>query len=132
VTTDHDAIVAEVRAWFDGYLQTFARLARGESSDLNTVADLCSTPTTFVTDDSSVTAADREALVRVLGGQVEQLRRMGHARIDIHRLDVRALNARAALIEGTVSRYDRDGREYARLGGAYLEGRPRKGPVAGW
>jgi hypothetical protein len=42
--------------------------------------------------------------------------------------EVRALKARAALIEGTFSRHDGQGREYARVGAAYLEVRSD----AGW
>jgi hypothetical protein len=118
--TDPGAVVAEVRAWYDGYFRAFARQARGESTDLEALADVYATPTSFVTDDRCLTVADRAGLRRVLGDQVDQLRRAGHARTDTHRLEVRALNARAALIEGTFSRHDGRGREYARLGIAYL------------
>ena len=126
--SDPGAVEAEVRAWYDGYFQAFARLARGESSDLDALADLCAIPTTLVTDDRCLTIVDRAGLLRVLGAQIEQLRGAGYARSDTHRLEVRALNARAALIEGTFSRHDGQGREYARVGAAYLVSRTD----AGW
>ena len=118
--TDAGALAAEVRAWYDGYFRTFARLARGESADLDALADLFATPATLVTDDRCLTIADRATLLRSIGDQVEQLRRAGYARSDVHRLEARALNARAALIEGTFSRHDAQGTEFARLGAAYL------------
>jgi hypothetical protein len=125
---DPGALVAEVRAWYDGYFRIFARLGRGESSDLEALADLFATPTILVTDERCLTVADRAGLLRVLGDQVEQLRRAGYSRSDTHRLEVRALNERAALVEGTFSRHDEQGREYARLGAAYLVTRTD----AGW
>lgn len=95
-------------------------MARGETSDLGPVADLCATPTILVTDDRCVGLADRADLLRFWGELVEEQRRMEWARTDIHHLEIRALNARSALIEGTFSRHDGQGREYARLGSAYL------------
>ncbi|MGH2352454.1 MAG: DUF6841 family protein [Chloroflexota bacterium] len=126
--TDPGTLVAEGRAWYDGYFQVFTRLGRGERSDLDALADLFATPTTLVTDDRCLTIAARAVLLRVLGDQVAQLRRAGYARRDTHRLEGRARNARAALIEGTCSRHDGQGREDARLGAAYLVIRTE----AGW
>jgi NTF2-like protein (DUF6841) len=120
---DPDAVSAEVRAWYDGYVATFAGLARGESADLEPLVDFCAIPLTVIMDNRYLAIADRSAARSLLGNQVEQLRRAKYARTVIHRLEVRALNERAALIEGAFSRHDDQGNEFARLGAAYLAAR---------
>ena len=117
---DPDTVPAEVRAWYEDYFATFAGLARGESSDLEPLVDYFAIPLTVIMDSRYLAIADRSAARGLLGDQVEQLRRARYARTAIHRLEVRALNDRAALIEGSFSRHDDQGDEFARLGAAYL------------
>jgi hypothetical protein len=123
-----DAIPTEVREWYDRYVVTFTRLARGDSSDLEAMLEFYAVPLTVISDSGYQTFADRASLLSFWGEHIEQARRAHYAGSTIHHLDVRALNTRAALVEGAFSRHDSQGHEYARFGATYLAGKT----IHGW
>ena len=122
------AIAADVRAWYADYLDTFTRLASGERSDLEAILAFFGVPLVIVTDGGYVALPADEAVLSTVETLIDQLRRAGYASSTVHRLDVRALNARAALVDGVFSRHDRAGNELERFGTAYLVARTD----AGW
>ena len=123
----HDAIAAEVREWYDGYLDTFTRLATGERTDLESVLGFFGVPLVIVAADRYLALPTREATLSAAQTLIDQLRRANYAGSTVHRLDIRPLNARAAFVEGVFSRHDREGNELERLGTAYLVARTDEG-----
>jgi hypothetical protein len=115
-----DTISADVRAWYDGYANTFTSLARGESSDLEAWLEFFAIPSTVILDNRYLAFTDGSTLRSFWGALIDQLRRANYPRSDIHRLDVRPLNPRAALIEGMFTRHDGTGKEFARFDAVYL------------
>jgi hypothetical protein len=97
-----------------------------DQSCANTV-EFFAIPCTLITDTRYLALADRSTLRSVLGDLIDRLRRANYARSDIHRLEIRPLNTRAALIEGVFSRHDGTGKEFERFGTAYLAGKPDSG-----
>jgi hypothetical protein len=122
-----DAIASEVREWFGDYLDTFIGLAAGERTDLESVLDFYGVPLLMVADDRYLALPDRDAVLATAKALTHQLSQANYASSTIHRLDVRPLNARAALIEAVVSRHDREGNEFERLGVTYLAAKTDQG-----
>jgi hypothetical protein len=119
-----DVVSAEVRALYDTYLALVVPLFAGESTDLRPLAALFAAPTTIAMPDAVLVMSDQDAVARFFAGQIDHLRRARYASTTTHRLDVRPLNSRAALIEGLFSRYTREGQESARFGTVYLVTKP--------
>ena len=115
-----DAVASDVRAWFEEYLATFRQLGGGERADLESILGFYGVPLEVVTDGRHVALADRAAVLGMTKNLIDQLIGAGYAGGPVHRLDVRPLNARAALVEGTFSRVDRSGAEFERVGAAYF------------
>jgi hypothetical protein len=122
-----DVIAADVRGWYGDYLTAFTRLARGENSDLESLLQYYAVPSTIISDNHYLAFADRSALLGYWGTLIGQLRQTKYARSDVQRLDVRSLNPRAALIEGTFSRHDSAGNEIERFGTVYLAAKTDQG-----
>jgi hypothetical protein len=122
-----DAIAAEVRDWYGGYLDTFTGLAAGERTDLESVLGFFGVPLVIVTDDRYLNLSTREEVLATAEALIDQLLRANYAGSTVHRLDMRPLNARAALVEGEFSRHDRRGDEFERFGTAYLVARTDEG-----
>lgn len=115
-----EAVETDVRQWYRSYLDTFKGLAAGERTDLESVLAFFGVPLVVVAEDRHLALPDRDAVLGAAKGQIDQLRRANYASSTVLRLDVRPLNARAALVEGVFSRYDRAGKELERLGTTYL------------
>jgi hypothetical protein len=60
-------------------------------------------------------------------GLIAQLRQADYAASETHRLEVRPLQARAALLEGDFARRNRAGAVFERFGTVYLVVRPEVG-----
>jgi hypothetical protein len=115
-----DAVASEVGEWFGGYFDAFRSLAAGERTDLASILGFYGVPLVVVSDARYVALPDRGAVMGFATTTIAQLLQAGYAGGAIHHLDIRPLNARAALIEGTFSRLDRRGAELERVGTAYL------------
>ena len=113
-------VEGDVRDWFAGYLHAFTSLARGERADPEALLDFYGVPLVMLSEERCSTLMDRSAVIGAVQSLVDGLRRMDYAGSIVHRLDVRPLNTRAALVDGMFSRYDRKGGELERLGATYL------------
>ncbi len=115
-----DVVASEVRAWFEEYLDAFRGLGCGERTDLESILGFYGVPLEIVADDHYVALPGRAAVLGATKNLIDRLVRAGYAGGAVHRLDVRPLNARAALVEGAFSRVDRAGEEFERVGAVYL------------
>ena len=98
-----DAVAAEVREWYGGYVDTFTSLAAGQRTDLEAVLGFYGVPLVIVADGRHLALPDRGAVLGTAQSLIDQLITLNYASSTIHRLDVRALNARAGFIEGVFS-----------------------------
>jgi hypothetical protein len=62
-----------------------------------------------------------------MGAQIEHLRKVSYAGSTIHSLEIRPLSIRAAVIEGVLTRLDREGWELVRLRAIYLAAKTDEG-----
>lgn len=115
-----DAIVTDVRAWYSGYLDSFTRLAAGERTDVEALLEYFGVPLVIVTEGRYLVLPTPDAVLSAARSLIDQLLQANYAGSTVHRLDIRPLNARATLVEGLFSRYDREGDELERLGTVYL------------
>ncbi len=115
-----EVVASDVRAWFEAYLDTFRGLGCGERTDLKSILGFYGVPLAIVTDGRYVALPDRAAVLGTTKHVIDQLIRAGYAGGAVHKLDVRPLNARAALVEGAFSRIDRSGVEFERVDATYL------------
>ena len=122
-----DAIAADVRAWYDRYLDAFTGLAAGERDDLDALLEYFGVPLVILTEDRYLALPTRGAVLGTAQALIDRLRRAHYASSTVHRLDVRPLNARVAFIDGAFSRHDRTGDELERFGTAYLAARTDEG-----
>ena len=122
-----DAVAAEVREWYGGYLDTFKGLAACERTDLDAILSFYGVPLVIVADTRYLALPDRDAVLATANALIDHLRQANYTSTTIHRLDVRPLNARAALIEVVAARHDREGDEFERLGAAYLAAKTDEG-----
>ena len=122
-----DAIAADVRAWYDRYLDTFTTLAAGERADVAALLPFFGVPLVIITEHRCQALPTREAVLSTAQTLVDQLRTATYASSTVHRLDIRPLNARAALVDGVFSRSDRAGNEFERFGAVYLVTRTDEG-----
>jgi hypothetical protein len=110
------ATAADVRDWFGGDLGTFTSLVAGERSDLESILAFFGVPLVIVTDDRYLPLSTGDAVLGTANTLIDQLLQANYAGSTVHRLDMRSLNARAALVDGELSRHDRRGDELARFG----------------
>ena len=122
-----DAIAADVRAWYDRYLDAFTGLAAGERNDFGALLAFFGVPLVILTEDRYVALPTREAVLATAHSLIDQLRQANYAGSTVHNLDVRPLNARAAVIDGVFSRHDREGNELEHFGTTYLVARTDTG-----
>jgi hypothetical protein len=115
-----DSIAADVRAWYDRYVATFTGLAAGERTDLDALLDYFGVPLVIITEDRYLTLPTQDAVLSSARALIDPLRQANYGGSTVHHLDIRPLNARAALIAGEFSRHDRTGAELERVGAAYL------------
>src|SRR5438067_1290682 len=115
-----DAVASEVRDWYGKYVAVFTSLATGQRSDLDTLTEFFALPSTSSDDKVYVVAPDRATMKATMGVQIEHLRQVNYAGSTIHSLDIRPLSTRAAVIEGVLTRLDREGQVLARLRAIYL------------
>jgi hypothetical protein len=116
-----------VRAWFERLNDTFGALVRGEQDDMEALLDFYDVPLTMTTDDEHRVLRDRASIVAYLSGVAAALRQANYERTVAHRLDVRVLNARSAIIDVDVSRLNKAGGELARFGAIELVSRTEEG-----
>ena len=115
-----DAFAADIRAWYDRYLDTFTGLAAGERDDLDALLEFFGVPLVIVTEDRYVALPTREAFLSTAQTLINRLRQVNYDGSTVHRLDIRPLNARAAVIDSGFSRHDWAGNELERFGTVYL------------
>jgi hypothetical protein len=115
-----DSITADVRAWYDRYVATFTALAAGERTDLYALLDYFGVPLVIITEDRYLALPSHEAVLSTARALIDPLRQANYAGSTVHRLAIRPINARAALIDGKFSRHDRAGAELERVGATYL------------
>ena len=115
-----DAVAAEVRVWYGGYLDTFTSLAAGERTDLESVMGFYGVPLVIVTESRYLALPTGDDVLRTAKSLIDGLLQGNYAGSTVHRLDIRPLNARAAFVEGLFSRHDGAGNERERFGTAYL------------
>ena len=118
--TIRQGVEGDVRDWFAGYLDAFTSLARGARTDSEALLAFYGVPLVMLSEERCSALMDRSAVIGAVQTLVAGLRRVDYAGSIVHRLDVRPLNARAAIINGIFSRYDREGGELERLGATYL------------
>ncbi len=122
-----DAFAADIRAWYDRYLDAFTGLAAGERDDLDALLEYFGVPLAIITEDRYVALPTRDAVLRTAQTLINPLRLANYSGSTVHRLDVRPLNARAAIIDGAFSRHDRAGNELERFGIVYLVAKTDEG-----
>lgn len=103
---------------FSRYQKDFTSLARGESSDTSRLGEFFADSLTLLTDDVFLPALGRDSAVALLSQQIDALRAAGYQQTHADWLRLRALNARAILIQAAWRRVGaRD--EIARFGTEY-------------
>jgi hypothetical protein len=111
---------AQVRGWFDGYLDVFGSLARGERSDVEAVLPFFTVPVSMTNSRGHLLHVAASDLIRAYLSLTSELREAGYDRSVADRIDVRVLNQRAATLEAHGARIDRDGQQIARFGGFFV------------
>jgi hypothetical protein len=111
---------AEIRAWFDQYLNVLAALGRGETDDLRAVLGYYGVPLLVATDDAVHALTAEDNVIGFAGQQVEAMRATRVHRIKTMAYEITALNANAVLYRGDFARQRSDGSEVARLRVTYL------------
>jgi hypothetical protein len=98
----------------------FTRLAANEFTDVEVLLAYFGVPLVIITTDRYLALPTREAVLTTAQTLIDQLRHANYASSIVHRLEIHPLNARAALVDGSFSRYDRHGNELERFGTTYL------------
>jgi hypothetical protein len=131
--SDHslDAISADVRAWYDQYLDTFTCLAASELSNVEALLAYFGVPLVIITTDRYLVLPTREAVLATAQTLIDRLRQANYASSTVHRLEVHPLNARAAFVDGDFSRPSISRRERTRAGGLPPSSSPRPSEVPG-
>lgn len=109
----------EVSRWFGEYLEAYAACGRGEAETESLLA-YYGVPLLITTDEGFFAPASGAEVVAVVQRQIDGMRAAGYARTEILASEVKVLNARSALYEGTFSRRRSDGAEINRLTMTYL------------
>jgi hypothetical protein len=116
-----------VRAWFARLNDTFGAVVRGEQAEMEPLLDFYAVPVTMTSDDEHQVLVDSASIRGYLNGAVDSLRQADYDRTLINRLDVRLLNARAAIIDVDVSRLSTSGDEVAGFGSFEIASRTDDG-----
>jgi hypothetical protein len=112
--------VADIRAWFDEYLRTFATCGRGESQDLRTLMQYYGVPLLLSSDEAAVALTTEDEVLNAVRRQIEGMRAAAYDRSETLRSEMVALNATSALHTAEFSRQRTDGSEIGRLRATYL------------
>ena len=116
-----------VREWFEGLNDTFGAVVRGEQAGMGPLVESYAAPVTITNDDEYQVLVDSPSILGYLNGVVNSLRQADYDHTVIHRLDVRLLNARSAIIDLDVSRVNLAGDEIARFGATEIANRTNDG-----
>jgi hypothetical protein len=111
---------ADIRAWFDDYLNAFAACGRGESDDLRTLLQYWGVPLLLTTDEAAVALTTEEEVLNAVRRQIEGMRAAGYSRSETLSSEVVAINATSALHTAEFSRRRADVCEIGRLRVTYL------------
>ena len=111
---------SDVQGWFDGYLERFAALGRGDRDDVACLLDYYDVPLLLATDRGALALTSGEDVVRALREQVTGLRAVDYDRSELLEAHVEILNAVSALYRAQVARQRVDGSEIGRLRAMYL------------
>lgn len=111
---------ADVRAWFDDYLNVFAALGRGDLDDPRLLLEYYAVPLLLTNDDAVVGLTSENEVVDTVRGQLRGLRDSGYNRSKIITSDVDVLNANTALYAAEFARQRADDSEIGRLAATYL------------
>jgi hypothetical protein len=109
----------DVRGWFGRYLEAYAACGRGESAT-ESLLDWYALPFLVTTDAGFAALPTADQVVGAVQPQIDGMLAGRFARTDVEAEDVSVLNATSALVRGTFSHRDRDGREIRRLTVTYL------------
>lgn len=92
----------------------FVELARAQHDDYDVLLNHYADPTLIATAEVCI-STPAEQVVRMMRGQIEALRAAGYERTTADRLEIRTLNANAALIDAHWSRQTSDGATPVRI-----------------
>jgi hypothetical protein len=112
--------VADIREWFDEYLDAFAACGRGESDDLRTLLRYYGVPLLLTTDEVAVALTSEDQVLNAVRRQIEGMRAAGYSRSEALSSELVAINATSALHTAEFSRQRADGSEIGRLRATYL------------
>jgi hypothetical protein len=112
--------VAELRAWFDRYLEAFAARGRGESDDLHALFEYYAVPRPLTTDQAAIALTTADEVLNAIRGQIEGMRATGYHRSETLQSEVVPINATSGLYTAEFSRQRADGSEIGRLRATYL------------
>jgi hypothetical protein len=110
---------ADVRRWFDEYLETFASCGRGER-DASSLLAYYDVPLLVTTDDGFFILTSDAQVVAMVHRQIERISAAAYRRTEIVDSGITTLNRSSALYRGTFSRQRGDGGEISRLTATYL------------
>jgi len=111
---------AEIRGWFDGYLEVFGSLARGDRSDVEAVLPFFTVPMSTTSGRDHIVHMDSGQVVRAYASITHDLQDAGYDRSVADRVTIRVLNERAATVEGHGERLDKGGGRMSGFGGFFL------------
>jgi hypothetical protein len=110
---------ADLQAWFDTYIATFAALARGEHDEAERMLDFYAVPLLQTSPGGAVVRGTAAEVVDPLRPQFAALQADDYERSDTLQSRIEVLNDAAAIYTGEFSRIRRDGSEIARFWTTY-------------
>jgi hypothetical protein len=116
---DHGSVEAEVRAWFNEYVETFVRCAGSGSADAEPLLKYLHAPSSLATGDLFVVVRTREEVAGLLGGELARLAKSDYGGSTAIDPIIQVINRRSATIAVTWSRTTRSGVEFQRLQVSY-------------
>jgi hypothetical protein len=108
-----------VRSWFDTYLEVFASLGRGDSSDVAQLLDFYGVPMVFGRDEGMHVLQTEERVLSLLKKQIDGLRADGYHHSETLDSQIDINDETAATYRGHFSRQRADGSEIRRLAVTY-------------
>ena len=111
---------ADIRAWFDAYLTSFAACASGDADDLGALLHYYGVPLLLTSDDAAVALTSEDEVLNAVRRQIDGMRAAGYKRSETLKSEVVVINATSASYRAEFSRRRADGSEIERLGATYL------------
>jgi hypothetical protein len=111
---------ADLRRWFDAYLDAFAACGRGDTDELRPLLAYYGVPLLLSTDDAAVALTTEDEVLSTLRRQVDGMRAAGYDRSETLSSEFVAINRTSVLHAAEFSRRRGDGSEIGRLRVTYL------------